>query len=77
MGKILTLEEASRLLKVAPVTVYRKARRGEIPDFTGISAPYQPPRRPELVLHTDRTGPEACVAELLAFLESRGYLSAV
>lgn len=60
-----------------PKGLYRKARLGEIADFTGISAPYQPPRRPELVLHTDRTSPEACVAELLAFLESRGYLSAV
>jgi adenylylsulfate kinase-like enzyme len=33
-----------------PKGLYAKARRGEIPDFTGVSAPYEPPRAAELVL---------------------------
>ncbi len=32
--------------------LYRKARRGEIPDFTGISSPYEPPEQAEIVVHT-------------------------
>jgi adenylylsulfate kinase-like enzyme len=34
--------------------LYKKARAGEIPEFTGISAPYEAPERPELVLDTNR-----------------------
>ena len=44
-----------------PKGLYAKARAGVIPDFTGISAPYEPPDAPDLTLHTDRcTVAEAC-----------------
>jgi adenylylsulfate kinase len=55
--------------------LYQKARRGEIPEFTGISAPYEAPERPELVLDTNRQGVEESVASLVAYLEKNGYLS--
>jgi adenylylsulfate kinase len=56
--------------------LYQKARRGEIPEFTGISAPYEAPARPELVLDTNRHSVEESVASLVAYLEKNGYLEA-
>jgi adenylylsulfate kinase len=55
--------------------LYRKARAGEIPEFTGISAPYEEPEKPELVLDTNRQTVEESVGRLLGFLEQEGYLS--
>jgi adenylylsulfate kinase len=59
-----------------PKGLYKKARKGEIPEFTGISAPYEAPESPELVLDTARKGPEECVKALIAYLEGKGYLGA-
>jgi len=56
--------------------LYKKARAGEIPEFTGISAPYEAPERPELVLDTNRQSVEESVAELLEYLDAKGYLAA-
>ena len=47
--------------------LYAKARAGEIPDFSGISAPYEPPASPELRVDTVRSL-EVCVADVLAHL---------
>lgn len=47
-----------------PKGLYQKARSGEIPDFTGISAPYEPPQHPEIELRTDRLSIEECVAAI-------------
>ncbi len=55
--------------------LYAKARTGEIPEFTGISAPYEPPERPELVLDTNRQTVEESVIEVVSYLEKKGYLS--
>jgi adenylylsulfate kinase len=55
--------------------LYKKARAGEIPEFTGISAPYEAPERPELTLDTNRQTVEQSVAQLVSFLEEKGYLS--
>jgi adenylylsulfate kinase len=55
--------------------LYRKARAGEIPEFTGISAPYEEPEKPELVLDTNRQTVEESVSRLLGFLEQEGVLS--
>ena len=58
-----------------PKGLYKKARAGEIANFTGISDPYEPPEKPEVVIKTaDRKLPE-CVAELAAYLESHGILT--
>jgi adenylylsulfate kinase len=53
---------------------YKKARAGEIPEFTGVSAPYEPPLNPEIVVRTDREAEAQSVATILSYLESRGYV---
>lgn len=57
-----------------PKGLYVKARRGEIAEFTGISAPYEAPERPELVVRTDRYSVDECVAQMIEYLEVNGYL---
>jgi adenylylsulfate kinase len=52
--------------------LYEKARAGKIPEFTGISAPYEPPVRPELTIRTATQDVAASVAQILDYLESRG-----
>ena len=60
-----------------PKGLYEKARRGEIPEFTGISAPYEAPEAPELVVRTAELTLEASVDHVLRYLESAGYLTPV
>lgn len=57
-----------------PKGLYRKARAGEIPEFTGISAPYEEPTAPELVLNTAELDVDGCVEKVLALLASRGII---
>lgn len=45
--------------------LYRRARLGEIPMFTGISDPYEEPSSPEVIVDTDRLPPEECVERIL------------
>lgn len=52
--------------------LYAKALRGEIENFTGISDPYEEPLNPEVVVETDRSTPEECVAQVLTALRQRG-----
>jgi len=54
-----------------PKGLYRKARRGELAEFTGISAPYEPPLTPDIVLATERRSIEDCVRDLAAFVQTR------
>jgi adenylylsulfate kinase len=56
--------------------LYKKARAGEIPEFTGISAPYEAPESPELVLDTNRQSVEESVGKLVEYLDAKGYLTA-
>ncbi len=49
-----------------PKGLYARARSGEIPNFTGISAPYEAPESPELVLRTDESDIDACVEQVVA-----------
>jgi bifunctional enzyme CysN/CysC len=49
--------------------LYKKARAGEIGEFTGISAPYEVPVNPELVLDTESAMIDDCVAQLIAYVE--------
>jgi adenylylsulfate kinase len=58
-----------------PRGLYVKARAGEIPEFTGISAPYEPPVEPEVTLWTDRETEEESAATVVAFLRANGYLA--
>ena len=52
--------------------MYKKARRGEISDFTGISSPYEEPELAEIVVDTDKHSIEECVNQVIADLESFG-----
>lgn len=54
-----------------PKGLYARARAGEIPDFTGVSAPYEPPERPSLVLDAGSLPLSDCVARLMEVLSSR------
>ncbi|MCE9506906.1 MAG: sulfate adenylyltransferase subunit CysN [Alphaproteobacteria bacterium] len=55
--------------------LYKKARAGEIPNFTGISSPYEAPENPELRLETVGQSPEELAEEILEFLMNRDFLS--
>ena len=57
-----------------PKGLYRRARAGQIPDFTGISSPYEDPERPELVLDTAKLEVKECVNMIVALLEKRGVI---
>ena len=57
-----------------PKGMYKKARTGEIPNFTGISDPYEPPENPELVIHTTDSTPQEAALQIIALLETRGNI---
>jgi bifunctional enzyme CysN/CysC len=52
--------------------LYAKARRGELPDFTGIDSPYEAPETPELRLDTTTTTPEEAAEQVVRFLREHG-----
>ncbi|RMG84135.1 MAG: adenylyl-sulfate kinase [Candidatus Dadabacteria bacterium] len=54
-----------------PKGLYKKARAGEIREFTGIDSPYEPPEAPELVVDTAAWPLEECVARIVGYVESR------
>src|SRR4029078_13658162 len=56
-----------------PKGLYKKAKAGEIPNFTGISAPYEAPDHAEIVVHSDKQTPlESCVT-ILDYLSKHGF----
>lgn len=57
-----------------PKGMYKKARAGLIRQFTGVSAPYEEPQDPEIVLDTARMSVGACVERLLDYLVQNGYI---
>jgi adenylylsulfate kinase len=57
-----------------PKGLYRKARAGEIRDFTGLDAPYEDPLYPELVLDTEAQSLEESIEDVLGFLQKNGYI---
>ncbi|MBW9257320.1 MAG: adenylyl-sulfate kinase [Candidatus Thiodiazotropha sp. (ex. Lucinisca nassula)] len=54
--------------------LYKKARAGEIKDFTGISSPYEPPSKPEITIQTADREVADCVNEIVSSLELRGVI---
>jgi sulfate adenylyltransferase len=54
--------------------LYAKARQGLIPEFTGISDPYEEPVDAELVIDTTRLLPEEAAQEIILYLERQGYI---
>jgi adenylylsulfate kinase len=57
-----------------PKGLYQKAREGKIPEFTGVSAPYEAPVNPELLLNTAELSVEDCVRKVVEYLQLRGIL---
>ncbi len=59
-----------------PKGLYRKARAGEIRNFTGIDSPYEPPLDPDIRLDTANADPEILAERIVSLLSARGYLRA-
>ena len=57
-----------------PKGLYKKARAGEIKDFTGISAPYEEPDNAEIHIRTDQVSVEEAVAQITEYLKSKDLL---
>lgn len=66
-----SLEEVE---KRDPKGLYKKARAGEIKDFTGISAPYEAPSSPEIHIKTDSSSIEDGVKQMVAYLQEKKYI---
>ena len=58
-----------------PKGLYKKSKKGEIKQFTGIDAPYEEPETPELVVETDKYSIKECVQQVVAYLEKNNILS--
>ncbi|KAI9800342.1 MAG: hypothetical protein M1825_004112 [Sarcosagium campestre] len=58
-----------------PKGLYKKARAGEIKEFTGVSAPYEAPDKAEITVHTDQISVEEAVVQIVAYLEEKQLLS--
>jgi len=54
--------------------LYKKAKAGEIPEFTGISAPYEEPENPEITVETDKVTIEQGVEKITSYLEKNGFI---
>ena len=57
-----------------PKGLYKKARAGEIREFTGISAPYEAPENPEIHLDTSKLNVEECADAVIQYLEDQGII---
>ena len=55
--------------------LYRRARAGEITNYTGIDSPYEVPENPELTIDTDNQSLEGSVSTILSFLKSNGIIN--
>ncbi|KAI1764041.1 adenylylsulfate kinase [Hypoxylon sp. FL1150] len=57
-----------------PKGLYKKARAGEIKEFTGISSPYEAPDKPEIVIKTHESSVEECVVQIVKWLEEKALI---
>lgn len=57
-----------------PKGLYKKARNGEIKEFTGINAPYEEPSNPEIVIDTEHESIEESVNKIVSYLKEKQYL---
>jgi adenylylsulfate kinase len=58
-----------------PKGLYKQARSGQLKEFTGISAPYEEPLRPELTIDATSTSPQEAAVILLRYLEQQGLIA--
>ncbi len=59
-----------------PKGLYKKARAGELKEFTGVSAPYEEPLKPEIVLDSGALAPQAAAQQVIDYLKGHGLLTA-
>jgi len=59
-----------------PKGLYKKARAGELKEFTGVSAPYEEPLQPEVVLDSGELSPQQAAGVVLDYLNTKGFLHA-
>ncbi|MDX8365815.1 adenylyl-sulfate kinase [Cytobacillus sp. IB215665] len=57
-----------------PKGLYDKARKGEIPEFTGISSPYEPPEQPELIIESNKMTIEQSVEQVINYLKEKSIV---
>jgi adenylylsulfate kinase-like enzyme len=57
-----------------PKGLYKKARAGELKNFTGIDDPYEPPAKPEITLDATSTSPQEATVQLLNYLRDKGLV---
>jgi adenylylsulfate kinase len=57
-----------------PKGLYRKARAGLIKDYTGVSAPYEEPQSPDIVIDTEQTDVETAVQRIMEFLDRKRFI---
>jgi len=55
--------------------LYKRARAGEIKNYTGIDSPYEAPDNPELVINTESESLEESIAKVIDFLKSKGIIN--
>ena len=55
--------------------LYAKARKGEIPNFTGISSPFEKPEQPEIHVHSDKASLNECINEIYSFIQDKIEIS--
>lgn len=60
-----------------PKGLYKKARAGELKNFTGVDDPYEPPSNPELTLDATNVSPQEATVRLLTYLEEKGIIAAL
>ena len=58
-----------------PKGLYAKARKGEIKEFTGVSAPYEEPEDADIVVKSGETGVEEAVVQIVKYLQEKGLLA--
>lgn len=57
-----------------PKKLYQKARKGEIPEFTGISSDYELPENPEIILETSKLSVDECVGTVIVYLKGKQFI---
>jgi adenylylsulfate kinase len=57
-----------------PKGLYKKARAGQLKNFTGIDDPYEAPEKPEILIETEKHKPDEAAKVILAYLEKQGHL---
>ena len=62
-------------IKRDPKGLYKKALAGEITNLTGLQAPYEEPKNPELILDTEKNTPQECLQMIVSSLKKLEYLT--